>query len=400
MTKLKFTLRGLHEGQWEVFLDPSRFKVVAAGRRWGKSFLGLAMCIARAWEGGQVWWISPNYPIGQIAWRGLLSLVKSLPGVTVKIGDLMVTFPTGGWIQFKSADSKDGLRGEGLDLVILDEAAFIKKGVWSKVVAPALIDHKGSAAFLSTPFGLNWFHDLTIKAPDLDDWTYWHKTTFDNPLLDPAEIEGWRQTMTERDFQEEVLAAFNEEGGSVFRYIKDAATATLQNGPAEGRRYVMGVDLARHVDFTTIVVMDGTTRAVACIDRFNEIDWKVQVGRVTALADRFDVAAILIDETGVGGPVVEELRRATNRAIYGITFNNANKLDLVQSLALAFEQHTITIPDDEVFVGEHMAYQCERLPSGLLRYGAPEGLHDDYVTGMMLAHHGLQFTESHKVTWS
>ena len=105
----------LHQGQRAIFDDPHRFKAVSAGRRFGKTKLGALMCFAVAAQRGRAWWVAPTFGIAQIGWRMMRQLAAQVPGVTIRESERMITLPTGGTVQIKSADNPDSLRGEGLD---------------------------------------------------------------------------------------------------------------------------------------------------------------------------------------------------------------------------------------------------------------------------------------------
>ena len=145
----------------------ARFKVLAAGRRWGKSSLGVILALRTGLEGGRAWWVAPTYPIAQLGWRVLKQLSRKIPGVEIREDDRIVRLPGGGEIQVKSADNPDSLRGAGLDGVVLDEAAYVKEEAWTESLRPALADRQGWALFISTPNGLNWFHRLYERARQL-----------------------------------------------------------------------------------------------------------------------------------------------------------------------------------------------------------------------------------------
>jgi len=129
--ELTVRLPSMHAGQMEVARDPARFKVLDAGRRWRKSSLGVILCVETALKGGFSWWVSPSYPMSQVGWRMLKGLGRQIPNVNKKEVDRMLEFPTGGFVQVKSADKPDSLRGEGLNLVALDECALMKETTWT-----------------------------------------------------------------------------------------------------------------------------------------------------------------------------------------------------------------------------------------------------------------------------
>jgi len=206
----EYILPPLHSGQREVALHPGRFKVLACGRRWGKTRLGTALCIQTALAGGRAWWVAPSYKMGAVGWRGLRMLAQQIPGVDVSLGERMVTFPGGGTAQVRSADDPQSLRGEGLDFAVLDECAYMREAAWSEALRPTLSDRKGGALFISTPRGLNWFRTLWMRGdnPEFLDWASWQFKTSDNPYIDKKEIEAAKRGLLSRIFRQEYEADF------------------------------------------------------------------------------------------------------------------------------------------------------------------------------------------------
>ena len=300
-----------HIGQSKVHNDSARFKVLRAGRRWGKTRLGVMECLDTASKGGRAWWVSPTYKTGEVGWRPLRTLASKVPGAEIRRSERMIVLPTGGSVTVRSADNPDSLRGESLDFVVMDECAFMQEDAWTEALRPALADRKGRALFISTPKGRNWFFNLWNQASSQPQWAAFHFTSYDNPYIDNAEIDAARGTLPEATFLQEFLAEFVDDASLVFRHVRESATAQTQDGKIGGRRYVMGVDLARHVDFTVIVVLDVTQAPYRMVymDRFNQISWQVQIKRIKTAAHRFEVDQIVVDQTGVGDPVIEQLRR-------------------------------------------------------------------------------------------
>lgn len=373
----------LHDSQRMVAEHPARFRVLAAGRRWGKSRLGSALCVAEGLQGRRAWWVAPTYKVANVGWRMIRRLGSQVPGAVVYRADRTVTFPGGGEVVVRSADNPDSLRGEGLDFVVLDECAFMLEESWTEALRPALSDRRGRAMFISTPSGRNWFWRLWQRGLEGGEWHSWQLPTGDNPYIDPDEIEAARAMLPEATFRQEYLAEFIEGAGLVFRNIR-ACLAAPPAGPAPGGVYVMGVDWAQTRDFTALVVMDVRTRQVVAIDRFNQIGWDVQRGRLAALAQQWNVAAILAEQNSIGGPNVEALQRE-GLPIYAFQTTSQSKQNVITALQLAFERGEIHIPDDPVLISELEAYEATRLPSGRWRYEAPAGVHDDTVIALALA---------------
>lgn len=379
-----------HPGQHEILRHPARFKVVACGRRFGKTETGKILLIERALAGCVGWWISPTYRMADDVWR---ELKWALDGAIVQKNEEMrrLDVAGGGVIRVRSGRDPDGLRGAGLDLAVLDEAAYLHPDVWRAAIRPALADRRGEALFLSTPRGRNWFWGVWMNGQSAahPDWMSWRFPTAANPLIDPAEIEAARASLPERVFREEYLAEFQDDGGLVFRRVEACATVDVGEQPRAGARYVFGVDWAREDDFTCIAVLDADRRRLVALDRFNEIGWSLQRGRLAALADRWQPEAIWAEANSIGGPNIEALQ-AEGLPVIPFTTTATSKGPLIEALALALERDELAILRDPALLGELGAYRLERLPSGRFRYGAPPGGHDDCVIALALAWHGAQ----------
>jgi hypothetical protein len=383
---LTITLPPLHPGQREIADCPARFRVAACGRRWGKTRLGIREAVRAALKGERAWWIAPSFPVSTGAWRDLRALVRPLPRVVIREAEREILFSTGGTVRIRSADAPDSLRGEGLDLVIPDEAAFMVESVWTEVLRPALADRRGRALFLSTPRGRNWFWRAYLRGLDEaeTEWKSFAAPTGSNPFIPAAEIEAARNTMPERVFRQEFLAEFSDDAGDVFRGVRSCATATALVRGLPGHNYVMGVDWGKTNDFTVLVVFDRASCEMVAFDRFNQIDFVVQRGRLAALAERFKPSRIVAESNSIGVPIIEQLER-DGLPVEGFVTTNATKATVIDALALAFERKTIRILPEPALLGELEAFEMTRLPGGALRYAAPEGMHDDTIIATALS---------------
>lgn len=374
-----------HPGQAAVHHSPARFKVLDCGRRWGKTRLGVMECLDVAAKRGRAWWVAPSYKMSEVGWRPLRRMAGRIPGADVRKVDRQVLLPGGGEVAVRSADNPDSLRGEGLDFVVMDECAFMHEDAWSQALRPALSDRMGRALFISTPKGRNWFWRLWVLGQQGgDEWRSWQFPTSSNPFIAASEIEAARAHLPERVFRQEYLAEFIDDAGGVFRRVMEAATATPQERAVAGHSYVMGVDWGKHQDFSALAVLDLETRELVCLDRFNQIDYTVQTNRLKALAERFRPVNIVAESNAMGDPLIEQLRR-DGLPVTPFQTTHATKTAAIDALALAFERGDIRIVPEAVLVNELQAYEMQRLPSGLLRYTAPAGMHDDTVMALALA---------------
>lgn len=214
--KFEVNLPDLHDGQKLVAQSDSRFKVLSAGRRWGKTKLGVWLCLEQAWQGGRAWWVAPTYAMALEGWKDLRNIGIEY-GTVVKEAEKTIITPTGGMVSIRSADNPDRLRGAGLDFVVLDECAFMKPNVWAEVIRPTLTERQGGALFISTPKGFNWFEDLFHKAETLPDWERWQLPTISNPFVPPKELEIAKEEIGSYLYSQEYEAKFVELSGGMFK---------------------------------------------------------------------------------------------------------------------------------------------------------------------------------------
>ncbi|MCR4301460.1 MAG: phage terminase large subunit [Sulfuricaulis sp.] len=216
--QIEVSLPPLHRGQLEITRDPARFRVVSAGRRFGKTRLAAALSIAAILQQQAVMWVAPAYPIADIGWRMLSHLAKQMPGIEIRQGDRRITSGRG-WVQVRSADSEGGLRGEGLDLLIMDEAAHIRNftNIWEQELRATLTDRQGRALFISTPKGFNHFFDLFRQAETDPEWAAYRHPSSDNPYLAAAEIAAARGQLPALVFRQEFEAEFVQLAGALFK---------------------------------------------------------------------------------------------------------------------------------------------------------------------------------------
>jgi hypothetical protein len=342
--------------------------------------------IEPALRGKPVAWFAPNYRLLSDVWR---QLQVTLGPAIAKLNqeERRLELRGGGVVEMWSLDSPDAGRGRAYATVVIDEAAMVSNldEAWQSI-RPMLTDLRGDAWFLSTPKGMNSFKILYDRGQDQEreDWRSWQMPSGENPYIQLEEIEAARQDMTEAAFNQEYLALFVNWEGSVIRRVGEAATATAKMQREAGHDYVVGCDWGRSNDYTVFVVLDTTSRAVVALDRSNRVDYALQCERLKALNDLWQPQQIIAEQNSIGQPIIEQLVRDGLR-IQPYTTTNASKALAIESLALAFERGEIRILNDPVLVAELVSYQCERLPSGLLRYGAPSGQHDDTVMALAIA---------------
>lgn len=226
MTTLNFAL---HEKQQEIFESEARFKVVAAGRRGGKTFFAAIVLIMEALKNknaanrnlknSHVWYVAPTYQQARdIMWKQLKELARPV-AKQIKEKDMTIVMPNGRYIVLKGADNEDTLRGVSLSYCVLDEFADMKPQVFDLILRPALADMEGGALFIGTPKGKNHFYNLWTAAalPSNPDMEAFHFCSRDNPMIKESEIEAAERVMSREAFRQEFEASFSTGGGAIFK---------------------------------------------------------------------------------------------------------------------------------------------------------------------------------------
>lgn len=385
--------------QYEIHTDQSRFKVIVRGRRGGKTEEEIQGAVMDAVTNpGRHWIVGPNYrQIKSIAWTRLKAVLEVDSDWIFNEQELYAHNPnildekgTPTRIELKGADKEDSLVGVALKSLRVDEAALVKNHVWSQVLRPMLADYQAPAYFYSTPRGKNWFYDLYMRGVNAEgNWKSWRQPTAINGYIKPTEIEEARRDMTQMMFDQEIMAEFLSEETGVFKKIRQCIVGEFKQSVL-GRFYVMGADLARTVDFTVLTVIDGITREVVAWERFQDLAWSVQKLRIQQLASKYNNALVVLDSTGVGDPVVEDLQHSGLSLWYkddkpGFKFTNESKNQLINNLAIAIEQRRITFPNEPILIDELQAFEYSITDGGRIKYGAPDGKHDDCVISLGLA---------------
>jgi phage terminase large subunit-like protein len=374
--------------QQTVFSDSTRFKVVAAGRRCGKSRLAATTLLIeglRCPAGSAVLYVAPtNGQARQIIWNVLLDLGREvIAGSHVNNQD--ITLINGATIYVRGADRPDTLRGVSLTYAVLDEVADIKPEAWEQVIRASLSDKKGRGLFIGTPKGRNWFFDLFKlgQSGQDEDWKSWHFTTKDNPLIDPKEVESAKKTLSTFAFKQEYMASFDNAGSDVFKedWIK------YGEEPDYGS-YFVAVDLAgfeevakqaanskKRLDETAIAIVKVTDEGQWFVKEIVHGRWDIKetaVKILTAMRD-YRPMSVGIERGSLKNavlPYLSDLMRKNNvySHIIDLTHGNRKKADrIVWSLQGRFEHGRIVLNHEEDWT---------ELLDQLLMFPAV-GVHDD-----------------------
>ena len=389
-TKIQIKLPQLHAAQQEIVDSPARFKVICCGRRFGKTQLAIDVLTNAIIDGENTAYFSTTYKNVSGVWRSLMEVLLPIEAKRYE-GERYFEAITGGTLECWSSEKISTALGRKYHKIVVDEASLIAdlEREWNEYLRAMLADYEGEAIFPGTPKGYNYFWRLWNRGddPTFEDWASWNFPTSSNPHIKQVEIDSAEREVPQRFFRQEYLAQFIEDAGGVFRGVSAISTA-LPSSP-NGGRYIMGVDWGKSNDFTVISIIDANTNTQVYMDRFNQISWALQRGRLRTLYDEWQPEVIVAESNSIGDVNIEALEAEGLPVVPFATTANT-KAPLIDALALAIERKEITLLQDNVQKLELQSYQMKRLPSGRFQYSAPDGGHDDTVIATALALHGCQ----------
>jgi phage terminase large subunit-like protein len=390
MAELNFQLL---RWQQEVFQNSTRFKVVAAGRRCGKSRLSAITLLIEGLncpDGSAVMYVAPTQGQARtIIWDLLHDLGRPIIKAS-HINNAEITLVNGRKILVRGADNPDSLRGVSLTYLVLDECAFIKEDVWQKILRAALSDKKGRALFISTPSGRNWLYDIFQlgQSGEDEEWKSWHFTTQDNETIDPKEIEAAKRTLSSFAFKQEYLSSFDTAGADVFKEQWFKTGKEPQYGS-----YVVAIDLAGFEDVAknaSAAKKKLDESAIAIVKVTDDGDWfvhKVVHGRwdiretavnILKTVRDYEPIAVGIERGALKNavlPYLNDLMRKNNiyAHIQDLTHGNKKKADrVIWALQGRMEHGRVTFNEDEDW--DELKDQLMMFPTN--------GVHDDLVDAL------------------
>tara|TARA_R110002074_G_scaffold5353_3_gene26360 strand:- start:2435 stop:3685 length:1251 start_codon:yes stop_codon:yes gene_type:complete len=222
----KFSLK-LHAGQAKVWRSKSRFKVIVAGRRWGKTQLAKTAIIKKSSIPKRlIWYVAPSYPMAKdIMWPELLETIPRRWIYKINHTKMSIRLVNKTTIMLKGADNPDSLRGVGLDFVVLDEFQDMHYDTWRKAIRPTLATTGGECMFIGTPKSHNHLYELYMLGQNknltkANRWESWQFMSIDSPFVPQSEIDEARTELDTKSFKQEFEASFEEAGGRVYYPFK------------------------------------------------------------------------------------------------------------------------------------------------------------------------------------
>ena len=419
--KASFTLTTSEGGKFvpdtwqkEVLNSTAHTRICVNGRQTGKTTLLLAdmMNTAYATPGGESMLCVSVYKILDPI---LTKLFRMVPDFAIKhwnkqqgiltIGQPIVdddgqiietkTIHT---IWLRSADRPDTLRGPTLHSLYVDEATVIQNPtVWHEVLEPMLAMERqagtgGRALITGTPKGTAaWVYDLWKRGqdpthPNLESWKV---TAYDCPRYTEEYLQEKRDSMTEASFAQEYMAEWINAEGRLFRADSiEACTKGALQEPQSGRKYIIGADFARKIDYSVFIVMDITSNKVVAFQRMKQLPYPVIEERLAKLAKRYNNALVCYDATQRSEELLRSLRQRGLHRLMPVAFTSKSKPAMMEMLAIAIEKGTISFPKIDFLLRELEVFRVKKTPHGNMKFEAPPGHHDDGIDALALCVYG------------
>ena len=355
-----------------------KYYTLDIGRQFGKSLLAqnqaVDWMVNKGWQGA---WVSPTYRQAKKVSEELFNAYEGL--FNYNRSELVMSTPNGGGIQFFSAERYDNIRGFTFDFLIIDEAAFIDEEAWTEVLRATVLVRGKKVLFVSTPKGKNWFYRMWMM--DNPDYKSFRFTSYDNPLIDPKEIDGASETLPDHVFKQEYLAEFLDGGTSLFKNM------TYQN-VSEGEKFYAGVDVGRADDYTVLTILNDKGQMVF-VDRWRHDLWENIRNKVADKINEYG-AATLVEVNSIGDPFLEDIQKQVKQA-EPFTTTNKSKREILESLMVASDNGEVSCLNEDWIRKELDIFAWEYNPkTRTVKYGAPVGFHDDGVMSYAIAHHAYK----------
>ena len=405
-----------HPGQAAVMQHDARFRIVAAGRRFGKSEMCAHLAVKFGLENpnSTIWWVAPRYQdSNEYGFDNIRPLLTDdlLADEPKRSKPRKIPLVTGSEISFRSAEREDSLRGGGVDLLIVDESATVKDRAWTEELRPTLSDTLGKLVAIGTPKGRSgWFWRWFQRGqdPEEDDIASWAASTYLNPHVPNSEIDDARDDMPDRIWEQEYLAQFKAGASGVFdptdieAITADYSVPLSKSDPQVAGSFFIGVDFARAKNYTAIVVLD-TEATVVALDRLRRTSWSRIQDRIERFAADYSPCTVALDATR-DNKIVSDLE-AVVANVHPVTFSAKTKRTLVENLITRVEAGDLTLPDPDrdgeaaQLRRELDMFEYDMSPrSRNVSYSAPEGHHDDLIDALALAAEGSRNRPTRSIT--
>jgi phage FluMu gp28-like protein len=355
------------------------FVTVNAGRQSGKTALSQQQTLywALNYTGVCIYWVSPTQSQTSKVYKQLLEMVIKAPIVEShkgSMGDTEIVFKNGSIIKFRSAAQEDSLRGETIEYLVIDEAAFIKESVFQEILLPMLNVRGKKCLVISTPKGKNWFYYQYMRGGE-GKYKSFKFTSADNPYSSKEIIAIAKDNLPEVLFSQEYLGEF-VDSTAIFENLDELCILEPRT-PLQGEHYYIGIDVALKDDYTVTTVMNEKNEVVF-YDRVNHITAPELKGRLIDIFKTWRPRKIMIEENNQGLPIIQDLKQIHGvKNIVGFKTTASSKPQIINNLINAFASKKLRLPKAEEYKNELSVFNMVTTPSGVPKFEAPKPFNDD-----------------------
>lgn len=396
-----------HAGQEEFLNANARIRVLACGRRWGKTDACAASIVAAILdsERSRHLIIAPTLDQARLLFERVLQMIESVSNRLVSVWPAKglkprrTPYPSlkigGHTVEARSGHMSRSLRGNEATNIVIDEAAFVPEELVSSVAMPMLATTDGTLTLISTPRGQNHFWRFYEMGRNALHGVWSRRApSRESPYVSPGFLQVQRELISERAFAVEYEAEFLDSEGRVFRTEAIDQCLVPELSELDGPVHI-GIDWARYTDYTAVAVVRGTRSVAQLVEctRMQGIGWHQQLRAVGKHLERHPGAVVNCDATGIGDPLLEMLQEANpERAISGTVFTNQSKSALIDNLAWMLENGSIEMQPNPALIRELQHFEARTSDFGRTRLGAPSGFSDDMVIALALACASLPYS--------
>lgn len=364
-----------------------KYYVLCLGRQLGKSLLATNQaCFWALNEVCEIAWVSPIYNQANKVFEQVVNAFKGTAVIKKKDGTkLKIEFCNGSTFQFFSAERYDNIRGFTFDYLICDEFAFMDSEAWTAVLRATVLVKGKKVLLISTPNGKNHFYQLYSLDGINEQYKSFKMSSYDNPLIDPKEIDDARLTLPEHIFKQEYLAEFVDGGSSVFGDIN------YLDNPVNTGAYYAGLDVARADDYTVLSIYNDEGKMVF-IDRWRHDSWANIVNKVASVINEYNCHTY-VEVNSIGDPIFEMLKGILNNRnlIQPFVTTSKSKQDIIEQLAVANQNKDVSFLPIEWLKKEFDVFTYEYNPKTRnIKYSAPSGFHDDGIMSSAIGYEAVK----------
>lgn len=364
--------------------SPNKYFVLNIGRQFGKTMLAMNQLYYWMFNhlGCKCAWVSPVYKQSKkvfeemvLAFEGTGLIEKNATELTIKVGKSS--------LQFFSAERYDNIRGFTFDYLVCDEFAFMDEAAWTEVLRATVLVKGKKVLLISTPKGKNHFYNLFNLDGVNEQYKSFRMSSYDNPLINPSEIDDARLTLPDHVFRQEYLAEFIDGGAGIFSPKYKEASG--------GVRFYGGVDLGRADDYSVLSIFNEKGEQVY-LNRWRHDTWSNITRQISEQINRFN-ATVNVEVNSIGDALIDQIKSQCKNPynVQPFVTSAKSKNDIIESLAVATQTDAVTFLPIDWLQKEFDVFSFEyNAKSRTIKYGAPYGFHDDGIMATAMAHAALK----------